>query len=121
MRWTLPALLCLLLLGALGCGGNGGPSGIFGTAIHKSTRRPVANAQVVLLRGEVPFAEVVTDSSGKFSFPNLPADSYTLVVTADGFIESRVGVTLTAGARRTVTVELVPQEEGPPTDVPITD
>ncbi len=125
MRWM--NLLALLLLvpcsiTLFGCGGNGKPPGIFGRVVSKGTRQPIASATVTLLRGDTQVAQVTTDSEGKFAFPNLTVGDYTVVVTADGFLESRIRVTLTTEKRReSLTVELLSPEEGPPTDVPITD
>ncbi len=122
MRWfvLLAALTCVVTL--LGCNGNGKPMpGIFGKVISKGTRQPIANATVKVLSGDVEVASVTTNGNGAFAFPNLPPGSYTLVVSAEGYWESRVGVTLGTNQRVSVTIELYSEQEGPPTDVPITD
>jgi hypothetical protein len=122
MRWIalLTALTCVVTL--LGCSGVSKPTpGIFGKVISKGTRQPIANATVKVLSGDVEVASVTTNKEGSFAFPNLPPGSYTLVVSAEGFWESRVRVTLGTNQRLSVTVELYSEQEGPPTDVPITD
>jgi hypothetical protein len=122
MRWIalLTALTCVVTL--LGCSGVSKPTpGIFGKVISKGTRQPIANATVKVFSGDVEIASVTTNKEGSFAFPNLPPGSYTLVVSAEGFWESRVGVTLGTNQRLSVTVELYSEQEGPPTDVPITD
>ncbi|MCS3918427.1 carboxypeptidase-like regulatory domain-containing protein [Fervidibacter sacchari] len=122
MRWfvLLVTLIAIALL--LGCNGNGKLTpGIFGKVISKGTRQPIANATVKVLSGDVEVASVTTNGNGAFAFPNLLPGSYTLVVSAEGYWESRVGVTLETNQRLSVTVELYSEQEGPPTDVPITD
>lgn len=122
MRWlmALAALLGIVVL--WGCGGNGRTTpGIFGKVISKGTRQPIANATVTLFRDGNEIASVETPESGSFAFPNLEPGNYTLVVTAEGYWRAQVGVTLEQGQRLTVNVEMVSEQEGPPTDVPITD
>jgi len=122
MRWI--ALLATLIVVAmlLGCNGNGKPTpGIFGKVISKGTRQPIANATVKVLSGDEEVASVTTNENGLFAFPNLSPGSYTLVVSAEGYWESRVGVTLRTDQILSVTIELYSEQEGPPTDVPITD
>ena len=125
MRWLRLSVLvgtAVLSLALLGCGGNGEPPGIFGRVLSSGTRQPVANALVVVLRDATLVEQMETGTNGSFRFPNLAVGIYALVVTAAGFGESRVGVTLTtARPRVTVTVELLASQDGPPTDVPITD
>lgn len=116
---VVAALLGIVVL--LGCG-NGKPTpGIFGKVISKGTRQPIANATVTLLRDGNEIASVKTPENGSFAFPNIEPGTYTLVVTAEGYFQTQVRVTLGLGVRLPVNVEMISEQEGPPTDVPITD
>ncbi len=120
MRWFPLLVASVAVAMLLGCNGDGKPPpGIFGKVISKGTRQPIANATVTLLQNGNEVASVETPESGTFAFPNLPPGSYTLLVTAEGYWQTQVGVTLLQGQRLTVTVEMVSEQEGPPTDVPI--
>jgi len=121
MRWLKVALAFLSILSLLGCGGGKEPPGIFGQVISKGTRQPIANATVSLRRDSNEIASVQTNGSGKFSFPNLEPGDYTVIVSAGGYWEAQVRVTLAQGQRLSVTVEMISEQEGPPTNVPITD
>ena len=124
MRWCLIATLWLGLTILMACGGGESPVGLFGRVISKSTRQPIPNVVVVVRQNETgtEVARTTTNNDGAFAFPNLSPGSYTLVVTAEGFLEAQVVVILTAETpRKTIVVTLFPEQEGPPTDVPITD
>lgn len=122
MRWLLLTLTLLATLVLLGCNGNGNPPpGIFGQVINKGTRQPIANATVLLRRDGNELASVQTNGNGKFAFPNLEPGTYTLVISANGYWDAQVWVTLAQGQRVSVTVEMILGQEGPPTDVPIAD
>ncbi|MCS7185520.1 MAG: carboxypeptidase-like regulatory domain-containing protein [Armatimonadetes bacterium] len=122
MRWIAFTLMLLSTLALCGCGGGGGETlGIFGKVINRGTRLPIANAKVLLKQDGNEIATVQTNGSGKFAFPNLPAGDYTLVASADGYLDTQVRVTLAQGQRLSVTIEMISVQEGPPTDVPIAD
>lgn len=122
MRWFGLALILFANLSLLGCSGGGKtPPGIFGKVISKGTRQPIANATVSLQRDSEEVASVQTNGSGEFAFPNLQPGTYRLIVSADGYLDAQVGVTLAQDQRLAVTVEMVSVQEGPPTDVPIAD
>ncbi len=122
MRWIVIAASLIATLSFIGCGGdNKTPPGIYGQVISKGTRLPIANATVSLQRDGNEIASTQTNGNGKFAFPNLSPGTYTLVVSADGYWRTQVRVTLEQGKQLSVTIEMLSEQEGPPTDVPITD
>ncbi|MCS7191621.1 MAG: carboxypeptidase-like regulatory domain-containing protein [Armatimonadetes bacterium] len=123
MRWVTTLMLLLGTLMMFGCNnnGNGLITGIFGQVINKGTRQPIANATVSLQQNGREIASANTDSSGKFAFPNLSPGTYMLVVSANGYLNAQVQLTLAQKQRLSFTVEMVLSQEGPPTDLPITD
>lgn len=122
MRWIAITVALLATLSLLGCSGDNKISpGIYGQVISKGTRQPIANATVSLQQDGNEIASVQTNDNGKFAFPNLSPGTYTLVVSADGYWRAQVRVTLEQGRQLSVTIEMFSEQEGPPTDVPITD
>lgn len=122
MRWIVIAAAFITTLSFMGCGGgNRTPLGIYGQVISKGTRQPIANATVSLQQDGKEIASTQTNGSGKFAFPNLSPGTYTLVVSTDGHWRAQVKVTLEQGRQLSVTIEMFSEQEGPPTDVPITD
>ncbi len=122
MRWIVIAAAFIATLSFMGCGGgNKTPPGIYGQVISKGTRQPIANATVSLQQNGEEIASTQTNGNGKFAFPNLSPGTYTLVVSADGYWRAQVRVTLEQGRQLSVTIEMFSEQEGPPTDVPITD
>ncbi|MFN3422484.1 MAG: carboxypeptidase-like regulatory domain-containing protein [Armatimonadota bacterium] len=122
MRWIAITITLLATLSLFGCNGGGRtPPGIYGQVISKGTRQPIASATVSLQQDSNEIASVQTNESGKFAFPNLSPGTYTLVVSADGYWRAQVRVTLEQGRQLSVTIEMFSEQEGPPTDVPITD
>lgn len=123
-RCTASIIGFVLLCALSGCPPPPPPpstSSIVGQVVNGETRQAIANARVILRQGQTNIGEKMTNGQGKFEFANLDAGSYTLFVAADGFVSAEHGVTLTAGQRRTVTVELLPDSSAPPSDVPIVD
>lgn len=65
--------------------------------------RPVAGATVIILNTEIA---ALTDEQGTFTFKNLPAGSYTVLISASGF--AAVNKTITAGQHAAVDIRLQP-------------
>jgi iron complex outermembrane receptor protein len=83
------------------------PSGVVlrGTVTHHDTKEPVAGAKVTL---EELSRDAVTDPKGQYAFEAVPAGTYHLRVTAQGFTATRVEVT-SGSAPQARTVELEPE------------
>jgi Carboxypeptidase regulatory-like domain len=70
---------------------------------------PVASAAVSLASAATGrIAHTRTDSTGRYTLSDLAPGAYQLVVAADGYDTTRVGVTVTSGAPNTADVTLQP-------------
>lgn len=84
----------LLGLAALAQGFTGG---ITASVVGRADREPVKGAVVQLSKGEEKIAEVKTDEQGKFLLGNLENGSYSLYVTAPGYVAARVNAMVEKG------------------------
>jgi hypothetical protein len=115
---AMVAVAVVLSVGAASAQSGGSSASISGTVLDPSGA-VVANASVEIHNTVSGFDRTtITDSNGKFSFPNVPFNPYHMTVTAVGFaqtaqdaeIRSVVGVNVkvsltVAGSSDTVTVE----------------
>jgi len=115
---AIVAVATMLSVGAANAQSGGTSSGISGTVLDPSGA-VVANATVEIHNAVSGFDRTTTtDSSGRFSFPNVPFNPYHMTVTAAGFaqtaqdveIRSALGVNVkvnleVAGSSTAVTVE----------------
>jgi hypothetical protein len=104
-------LVLLFLCVALRTSGQGGATGAITGAVQDKSGREVTGAKVTALNEstkEVLRTEV-TDSSGLFTMTLLPAGTYTIQVTADGFADTKavgVAVRVTETTRLTIPLQL---------------
>ena len=121
IRLILPllALIFVLPFAALSAHGQSGNAGTIRGTVTDPSGAVVANAPVQLINAvSGSDRTTTTDSTGQFSFPNVPFNPYRIEVTAKGFapltqnisIDSAVGTSLKltvqiAGSSQTVTVE----------------
>ena len=89
---TLAVLLCVIGLSAQTPTG-----GVKGTVIDRTDRAPVYNATLQLYSGNTVIRTATTDSDGNFLITGLENGVYSLVVTAENFVRSRVNVTVNNG------------------------
>lgn len=85
---------------------------ITGVVIDANTKRSIADAVVTAtsssLQGE---QTVVTDGSGSYRIPNLPAGSYTIQVEAETYkAYTRSGITLKVDQTLKINASLSPTE-----------
>ncbi|TDE10097.1 carboxypeptidase regulatory-like domain-containing protein [Jiangella asiatica] len=80
------------------------PAGTVAGTVTGSDGAPVAGASVSL--NDTPLS-ATTGADGRFTLMNVPADSWTLRVTADGFQASERAIAVTAGQALTADVSLV--------------
>lgn len=66
----------------------------------------IANAKIAISNGGKLRIETTSDIQGNFSLLNLPANSYELVVQADGFSKETKQIRLSQGAQETVRIML---------------
>lgn len=93
---------------------TGGSATITGIVVNALDDSPVPNAQIDLLSGfdasgGSPVSSTVSDASGEFTLTGVVAGDYTLAVTATGFIQTRLNVSVPQGATVTRTVALSEQ------------
>jgi iron complex outermembrane receptor protein len=80
---------------------------IGGTLTNSVSGAPVPNA-LVILEGPSYGQQVRSSGDGRFMFPNVPAGSYQLIIRADGYLTSRMDVTVPGGAENS-DVQLMPE------------
>jgi hypothetical protein len=69
---------------------------------------PVSGAKITVKNiATSQTAETQADSSGHYSFPNLPPGNYEVTATAEGFSQRQLSVSLATGVPRTLDIALV--------------
>lgn len=66
---------------------------LIGTVVDTGMN-PLANANIVVLKGNVPVAQAISDSSGTFFFQHLAPDTYTVTASATGYSTVVLGATV---------------------------
>src|SRR5579864_4392205 len=105
------SFVVLFLLCVVRASGQGGATGAITGTVQDKSGREVSGAKVTALNEstkEVLRTEV-TDASGVFTMTLLPAGSYTIQVTADGFADTKalgVAVRVTETTRLTISLQL---------------
>ncbi len=74
--------------------------GIRASVVSRSGRVPISAAVVELHQGDNHIETLTTDAEGKFLFEGVADGTYTLVVNADEFTETRVNVIVEQGLMR---------------------
>jgi len=78
-------------------------STIHGRAIYQDTERPIRRASVVLISdaGSSESRSTVTDSRGEFTYKNVPAGRYYVVVNSPGYLNGFPQIDLNNAKRPT--------------------
>src|SRR5215475_1814264 len=64
---------------------------ISGIVTNQSTKEPMPKALVTLRDGKDGFGTTLTDSKGRYAFPDLPAGDYRVQATRNGFLPLSYG------------------------------
>ena len=98
MKRTASIIAALLLCVAAMAQGFSG--GIKASVVNRQGRAPIAGATVELYQGGELIATKVADAEGRFLFENVPNGSYSISVSADGFMDSQINVIVEKGLMR---------------------
>lgn len=74
--------------------------GIKATVVNRAGRAPVNNARISLQKGAELIADFISSQDGTFFFQNLEDGNYFLKVSADGFVDAHINVTVEKGLVR---------------------
>ena len=108
MKKLFPLLAALLIsVAALAQGPTGG---IKATVVSRAGRAPIADALVQVVTDGVAGLELRTDAEGRFFIP-IENGSYSLLVSAPGFLPTQVNVVVDGYVRDLVFVTLTPVQE----------
>lgn len=99
--------LAVLIAATLGSAGHAQNASLTGVVVTDSTKRPLANAEVLLTNLD---RSTRTDASGRFTFTNVKAGRHKLVVRLVGY--EPVNTTLTFDAANAVDTEVMLQRTG---------
>lgn len=90
------------------------PAAIEGTVRNAVNNAPIQGAlvSVLLPNSDVVIASIITGSDGTYRLENLPAGSYTAVITASGFANEVIPVILTPNETEMVNAFLDPNPAG---------
>jgi hypothetical protein len=82
-------------------------STIHGRAIYQDTERPIRRASVVLISdaGSSESRSTVTDSRGEFTYKNVPAGRYYVIVNSPGYLNGFPQIDLNKRKATEVTVD----------------
>ena len=103
--------LAVMLAGILPSFAQIATGGVKGTVVSRAGRVPLAGAQIVLSRNAVQVEAVKSSADGTFLIEALPDGIYSMTVTADGFVQSDVNVTVIEGTVKDMMfVSLIPSQ-----------
>lgn len=88
----LSLMLCTML-----CWAQTPTGGVKGTVVSRSDKAAIAGAHISLLSGGARVAECTTDGNGAFLVEELADGTYSMTVTADGYVDANVNVTVEKG------------------------
>ncbi len=84
--------------------------GVKGTVVNRAGRAPIAEAAITLSQGSEIFAEAVTDADGKFLVEGLPNGIYDLTIKVEGYLETKVNVTVEGYVKDLIFVGMVAEQ-----------
>ncbi|WP_394549210.1 carboxypeptidase regulatory-like domain-containing protein [Priestia aryabhattai] len=82
---------------------------IIGTVIDQRTGKPIQGATVFILKGKDVVAMSYTDAKGNFIINGIPAGTYTILATADGFKSETQQGTILVNTTEEINITLIPK------------
>jgi alpha-tubulin suppressor-like RCC1 family protein len=107
-------IFAVFVFSSVNCGGggdNGDPDTTTGSVrvtVQDELGNPIEEAEVTLATATAGVSEQ-TNSSGVYTFTDVPAGTYTVTASKDGYVNNHDEVTVTAGQRVDVTIILLEQ------------
>lgn len=83
---------------------------IFGTVVDAQTRQPISSATITIVKGLIPVAIIHTTSSGAFS-STLQLGTYTVVVSADGYVTANQAITINEVEEKNIDLTLLAKDD----------
>ena len=83
---------------------------IFGTVVDAQTRQPISSATITIVKGLIPVAIIHTTSSGAFS-STLQLGTYTVVVSADGYVTANQTITINEVEEKNIDLTLLAKDD----------
>lgn len=91
-----------------------GNNRLAGLVVDKNSGKPVANAKIMLRKGNSGGPDVTGDSSGKWAMLGLSSGQWNLDVAAPGYVTRQLSLTIVENQRiPTMKIELEPQAAAP--------
>lgn len=100
------ALLCSLSVFAQ----TGELGGVKGTVVNRAGRVPITNAHITIVKDAVAVVDDFSRADGSFIFEGLEDGNYLMTVSAEGFISSRINLTVEGYVKDLIFVSLVAEQ-----------
>ena len=110
MKKLISMVCCLLMAVALFAQAPTG--GVTGSIVSRAGRLPIPGANLIILKDGQTVTSQVSESDGKFLVESLPDGMYQMIVTADGYKDQRVNVTVDKGfVKDMMFISLTPDQQ----------
>jgi hypothetical protein len=117
IRWVVPLLFFSFLVPSILLA-QGGATGAISGVVQDQSSAVVPKAQIAISGTAGTVRHVESDATGNFTAPLLPVGTYTIVITAPGFAETRIsGVNVTVTETTRLTAVLRPRSLATQVDV----
>ena len=103
-------LLIVAICCSLGLYAQGQWGGVKGTIVNRAGRLPIAQAAIIISQGGEAVAKTVSGADGAFLVESLPNGVYDMTVTAAGFLDANVNVTIEGYVKDLIFVGMVVEQ-----------
>ena len=110
MKKILLTIAAVLLCSSALVAQSGDWGGVKGTVVNRAGRAPIAEATVVLSQSGETVAQTVSDAEGKFLIDDMPNGMYDMTISAPGFLEAHVNVTIEGYVKDLIFVGMVAEQ-----------